>query len=76
MSGFTDKVRFPIVIIWGHFTWLGSEISSLQSKTEQNLVHTEGSAKAQLRLSSDFSEPSPKLSQCEMPHCVRFSLRK
>ncbi len=45
---------------------LGSEISSLHSKSEPNLVHTEGSAQAQLRLGSEFSE----LSQCEMPPSV------
>ncbi len=46
---------------------LGSEISSLHPNSELNLVHTEGSAQAQLRLASEFSEPSAELSQCEMP---------
>ncbi len=47
---------------------LGSEIPSLHWKSELNLVHTEGSAQAGLRLSSGFSELSPEPSQCEMPH--------
>ncbi len=49
---------------------LGSEIPSLHSKSEPNLVHTGGSGQAQLRLSSEISEPSPEPSQCEMPHHV------
>ncbi len=46
---------------------LGSEIPSLHSKSEPNCVHTRGSGQAQLRLGSEISEPSPELSQCEMP---------
>ncbi len=46
---------------------LGSEITSLHSKSEPD---TGGSGQAQLRLSSEISEPSPEPSQCEMPLCV------